>query len=72
MRTKNALICDYSPCKGLILTKGDHYMVGNCSFHVKCWKRLFRLSRWRLLQWDLDILYEIELLNQEGEGGGHA
>ncbi len=70
MRTPNAIICDYSPCKGLILTKGDHCIAGNCNFHVRCWKHLYRLWCWSFLDWDPDILLEIELLNQEG--GGHA
>lgn len=70
MRTKIAIICDYSPCKRIILTKGDHRIAAKCNFHVQCWKRLCRLSCWRFLEWDPDILFEIELLSQEG--CGHA
>lgn len=41
MRTKEAIFCDYSQClTKVILTKGDHLIVGNCNYHVVCWSFL--------------------------------
>ena len=70
MKTDDAIICDHHPCKKVILTTSDNCIMGNCRFHVRCWRDLYRAWCWKDLDWDPDILLEIEFLKQEG--GGHA
>ena len=65
MRTVTSVICDYRPCNGVIPTRNDHCIAGNCDFHVNCWKSLRGAWYRNFQEWDEDVLWEIERLNED-------